>query len=155
MWKAPSPKRDAGSSIRSDAHYTLSRRRERQSPKVLMSDFTGFLMSPNWAALLEGAPFSPPRNPAGPLQKLCTIIPQALENFFQELSGFLHIGPLFTWPSQFCPFSEVTEKLKFEGACSLGRWMRRERKGREEKGRLQDDTVWWQNMYQRLELDKF
>ena len=109
-----------------------------------MSDFTGFLMSPQLSSAPQGGPFLPTKKSRRPVAEIVHNHPQALENFFLELSGFLHIGPLFTWPSQFCPFSEVTEKLKFEGACSLGRWMRRERKGREEKEkgrRLQDDTI--------------
>ena len=106
-----------------------------------MSDFTGFLMSTPTEQRSPRGLFLPAKKSRRPVAEIVHNHPQALENFFLELSGFLHIGPLFTWPSQFCPFSEVTEKLKFEGACSLGRWMRRERKGREEKGRLQNDTV--------------
>ena len=87
MWKAPSPKRDAGSSIRSDAHYTLSRRRERQSPKVLMSDFTGFLMSTP----------TEQRSSRGPLSPHQEIPPARCRNCAQSSPGSRKLFPRIVW----------------------------------------------------------
>ena len=93
-----------------------------------MSDFTGFLMSPQLSSAPRGGPLLPTKKSRRPVAEIVHNHPQALENFFQELSGFLHIGPLFTliaWcntPSAIAAsgMSLQLEKQTGSGSSSLG-----------------------------------